>query len=148
MSLVEYAKRELGLIGGQEDEMQQLMNRQILEIIELFVSQEHSGFSATYLIGTVSRLMSCKPLTPLTGEEDEWNAVSGNLEQNKRCSSVFRRDCDNTTAYDIDGEVFSDDGGTTWFSRGGHGTPVIFPYTPPEAPKRIYLDKGKKGKAR
>ena len=44
MGLVEYAKSELERIGKDEDGMQEVMNRDILEIVEKFSEQGHSGF--------------------------------------------------------------------------------------------------------
>lgn len=140
-NLVDYAKHELSLIKGADtDDAQVWMNKQILDLITVFSEQGHSGFSATYLIAALDRLMRFKPLKPLTGEDDEW--VETHEEdgvacyQNKRCSSVFRK---GGVAYDIDSEVFSTDGGVTWFFRGGHRTPVTFPYSPPTSPEQILL---------
>lgn len=61
------------------------------------------------------------------------------MQQNKRCSSVFRRHFDNGTAYDIDGKVFSDDGGKTFYSCRESRIPVTFPYYPKEKPERVIL---------
>lgn len=66
--MIEYAKRELELIGKDEDGMQELMNKNILEIVEIFSKQGHSGFSAGYALNVLERLLKYKPLTPLTGE--------------------------------------------------------------------------------
>ena len=95
MELIQYAEKELSLIGRKDDEMQQLMNSQILEILKVFADQGHSGFSANYLINKLDRLIRFKPLTQLTGEDDEWvlayttrDGIS--VYQNVRCSSVFK----------------------------------------------------------
>lgn len=60
--------------------MQDLINKNILEIIEVFSNQGHSGFSAGYAISVLERLLRYKPLTPLTGEPDEWNEVHSTEE--------------------------------------------------------------------
>jgi len=73
MIMVEYAKRELERIGKDEDGLQEHMNRNILEIIEKFSEQGHSGFSAGYALSVLERLLRFKPISPLTGEDDEWN---------------------------------------------------------------------------
>jgi hypothetical protein len=140
-SLVDYAKHEISLLEGAEtDDAQVWMNKQILDLITVFSEQGHSGFSAHYLIASLDRLMRFKPLKPLTGEDDEWLEICEEdgvtLYQNKRCSSVFKK---GDVAYDIDAEVFSTDGGVTWFFRGGHRTPVTFPYSPPTKPEQILL---------
>ena len=91
-----------------------------------------------------------KPLAPLTGEDDEWNDIGkgpdgGDLEQNKRCSSVFRVNKDNATAHDLDAFAISDNGGLSWYSgmhaagRLGHKVTITFPYAPPVRPKLIYV---------
>src|SRR5690625_891717 len=108
MGLVNYAKKELELIGNTEEEMKKLMNNHIIEIVKVFSEQSHSGFSGSYAISTLTRLLSFKPLKPLTGEDDEWNEVSEGQFQNKRCSSVFKNSTDGT-AYDINGKIFTDD---------------------------------------
>lgn len=138
MSLVEYAKSELARIGRDEDGMQDMINKNILSIVEVFSEQEHSGFSAGYALSALERLLRFKPLTPLTGEDDEWNEISNGTQQNKRCSSVFRNA--DGTAHDIDGIVVSDNGGITWFSSGRFRKEVTFPYAPPTHAERVYIE--------
>ena len=141
MGLVEYAKKELSLLG--DDKMQQHMNANILELIRTFANQGHSGFSASYLISVLSRLMNFKPLTPLTGDESEWGDCLGNkddTQQNKRCSAVFRKNHDNAAAYYIYGKVFSDNGGITWYTNRNSHVPITFPYSVPDKAEKVYLD--------
>lgn len=142
-NFVKFAEEELNRIGGQEDGMQRLMNKCVLDIVKMFDEQGHSGFSAGYAIAQIRRLLNWKPLTSLTGEEDEWNG-----DQNKRYSAVFREK--DGTAYNIEGKIFTDDGGETWWQGSGSRVPVIFPYTVPDSPVRVYrykLRKGEKFKA-
>ena len=68
MSMVEYAKSELERIGKDKKGMQDAINKNILEIVEIFSNQGHSGFSAGYALNVLERLLRYKPLTPLTGE--------------------------------------------------------------------------------
>lgn len=139
MSLIEYAKNELARIGTDEDGMQEVMNRDILEIIEKFSGQGHSGFSAGYALSVLDRLLRFKPISPLTGEDEEWNEVSPRGEyQNKRCSSVFKNA--DGAAYDIDAIIVSDDGGITWLSSGRFRKEVTFPYVVPTFPERVYIE--------
>lgn len=138
MNLVEYAKSELNRIGRDEDGMQDMMNRDIISIVEMFSEQGHSGFSAGYALSALERLLRFKPLTPLTGEDDEWSDISNGTQQNKRCSSVFRNA--DGTAHDIDGIIVSDNGGITWFSSGRFRREVTFPYTPPTHAERVYIE--------
>lgn len=145
MSLVNWAKEELDRLNKDNDGMQEAMNNNIIEIVKVFSEQGHTGFTASYALGLIKKLLAWKPITPLTGEEDEWCEVCDtkrNLQQNKRYSSVFRENFDNSTAYDIEGRIFSDDGGKTWFTRGRRGSsvPVTFPYTVPEKPEYVLIE--------
>lgn len=141
-NLTEFAKEELARLGGQGDEMQQMMNKQIMEIVETFSNHGHSGFSGQYALNLLKNLLDFKPITPLTGEDDEWAPTfDGNGEQNRRCSTIFRKIGDNSTAYDIDGKIFSDDGGESWYTCKDSFVPVIFPYVVPSEPERIILTK-------
>jgi hypothetical protein len=143
-NLVEWAKKELNHIGGENDEMQQEMNKDILQIVEVFSEQGHSGFSASYALNIIKRLLDWKPITSLTGEDSEWVEVSErkglSFQQNNRCSSVFRENNDNSTAYYIDGKVFSNDGGKSWYTNRDSRVSVVFPYYVPEKPERIILE--------
>lgn len=109
--MLNYAKSELAKIPHDEDGTQSLMDENILEIVEKFSDQEHSGFSANYAIHALERLLRFKPLTPLTGEDDEWERTHFGTKQNKRCSSVFLNE--DGTANDINAIVVSDNGGIT-----------------------------------
>jgi len=145
MSLLSYAESELNLIGlTEEDEYNAMMRKHILHIIKEFADDGHSGFSAPYAISILTKLMAFKPLTPLTGEDDEWTNVSnygsGNPHyQNKRLSSVFKEE--NGSCYNIDGKVFwewyKDEDGkaikSSYTCRESR-VPVTFPYTVPNEP--------------
>lgn len=48
------------------------MHDNIISIVEMFSEQGHSSFSASYAISHLTRLLEFKPLSPLTGEDDEW----------------------------------------------------------------------------
>ena len=79
MSLVDYAKDELRRIGmiDSGEPYNDWATKAILDVIELFSSQDHSGFSASYVVNVFSRLAMFKPLSPLTGEDDEWRDALG-----------------------------------------------------------------------
>lgn len=139
MSLIDFARHELSLIGGQDDKMQREMNKCVLDIVEMFSEQGHSGFSAAYAIGMLEKVLQFKPLSPLTGEDDEWNDIrdmsAGDiLYQNRRCPTVFK---DEYGAYDINGKVFREPSGACFTSRDSR-VAVVFPYTP----KVEYVDVG------
>ena len=138
MSMIEYAKRELERIGKDEDGMQDMINKDILQIVKIFSEQGHSGFSAGYALSILERLLRFKPIKPLTGEADEWNEIRPGHYQNKRCSGVFKET--DGTCYDIDGIIVSDNGGITWFSSGRFRKKVTFPYLPPIHPEKVYIE--------
>lgn len=131
-----HAEAELKALGykldGSDEEMNGLMADNILELIDTFADQGHSGFSAGYCLGVFSKLADYKPIAPLTGEDDEWMKIcddppNGPCYQNKRCSSVFKDK--NGRTYDINGRVFRDKDGSTWSGKGSD-VDITFPYTP------------------
>lgn len=140
-NLVDYAKDELKRIGmiDSGEPYNDWAAKAILDLIELFESQEHSGFSAPYVINAFSRLAKFKPLSPLTGEDDEWNEVGPNIFQNKRYSAVFKNGKDGT-AYNIKGTVFTDDG-ESWYTCRDSRVNVTFPYVVPDKPEYVYRNK-------
>jgi hypothetical protein len=67
-----------------------------LELFKTFCEQEHSGMSANLTKHIFDKLVDGKPLTPITGEEDEWDNCIDDYgdgfltQQNKRMPSLFR----------------------------------------------------------
>lgn len=140
-NLVDYAKEELKRIGmiDSGEPYNDFATKSILDLIELFASQGHSGFTAPYVINAFTRLAMFKPLSPLTGEDDEWNDIGdGGSLQNKRYSAVFKNKDGN--AYDINGKVFTDDG-EVWYECKDSRVNVTFPYVVPDKPEYVYLNK-------
>jgi hypothetical protein len=147
-------KRELDmLLPTDKDESdndyryQKMINNAVMELMEKFYDQGHSAFSASVTASLFNKLAKNKPLSPLTGDDSEWGDEIDydNCQQNVRCYSVFRKNRDNSTAYDIDRFAFSDDDGRSWFSAGlleedlNLDNSVTFPYTPWH--ERIYVKK-------
>ena len=149
MSMIDFAKSELDRIGMADvdrtgDDINFCIRDHILRMVEEFSAEGHSGYSASYALGILKKLLAFEPLTPLTGEDSEWTDVTeesgGNvMYQNKRLSSVFK---DNNSAWDIDGKLFwewhtdeeSGEKSKIYFSGSGCATPVEFPYTKPDEP--------------
>ena len=145
--ITDFARDELERIGLGEncqDPMDQDMRKCILDMIDMFADQGHSGFSANYMISVVTRLMNIKPLGPLTGDDSEWTLVQDDpvLYQNKRYSAVFKDG--NGRAYDIDACVVKD----TWKDSSGElhtdyvsnqkcFRDIAFPYVVPDEPEVI-----------
>lgn len=133
MSYIEqFAIDELKRIGmyDSDDEMNNKMSEHILKMVKVFEEEGHSGFSAAYAVSILEKLLRFEPLSPLTGEDDEWNEITeemgSKLYQNNRCSRVFK---DENGAYDIDGKVFVEPNGVGYVSKDSR-VYVEFPYTP------------------
>lgn len=139
-NLVDYAKDELKRIRmiDSGEPYNDWATMSILDLIEMFASQNHSGFSAPYVVNAFSRLAMFKPLSPLTGEDDEWNDIGDGLCQNKRYSAVFK-DKDGG-AYNIEGKAFTDDG-EVWYTCKDSRVNVTFPYVVPNKPEYVYRNK-------
>ena len=108
--MVNYAKRELDILcppdeNGRKDPMQEMADKNVLDIVAMFAEQGHSGMTASYVLNILDRVLRFKPVKPLTGADDEWKDIGNGEEQNKRCFSVFRYNHDNTTAYDSEGGI-------------------------------------------
>lgn len=144
--MVEKAKYELDLLLGScaDDKeaynMQMAINNDILDIVKLFASQGHSGYTASYSISLIDKLLKQSFILPLTGEDDEWNEVATGVFQNKRESKLFK-DANKFDGkpYNIEAKIFSRDGGRTWFTNKDSYAIIEFPmYLFPE-PERIIL---------
>ena len=148
-----YEEHELLLLEkaceGNKDglELQRFVTKCVMDLMAVFHEQGHSGFSASYVANVFDRLVARKPLSPLTGEEDEWSepveSDTGSIQQNKRYPSVFREGGTNKTAHDVDAISFSDNGGVTFFGAGWlrrkYGDSVKFPYYPPDVSRKVYI---------
>ena len=157
MSLESHALAEFRAAGWMDengkysDDIQESICKDMLELLSVFSSQGHSGFSANYLMNCFEKLARFEPIVPLTGEDWEWNdtgdyGYGDRIYQNKRCSRVFKQeDRFDGQAYDVGGKVFIehgyDDNGeeTTYsYTNGDSAVPITFPYTP----KTEYIDVG------
>lgn len=139
---ISFAKSELARIRSSEpDEMQDAIEKHVLKMVRAFSDEGHSGSSASYTIGILEKVLRFEPLTPLTGDDDEWNEVGEGYWQNRRCSHIFR---DDTGTYDSQGRVFVEPDGCAYTSRESR-VYVTFPYTP----KTEYVHrKGRDGRGR
>lgn len=140
----EKAKYELDLIlkqcGDDEEaiKMQKVINQNILDLVEMFANQGHSGLTANYTIQILTKLLRQSFVTPLTGEDDEWIEVADGVYQNKREGKIFKQaNRFDGKPYYLDGKVFSDDGGKSWFTNKDSLIIVEFPLK--ELPKTEYI---------
>lgn len=125
-------------------DMQKLITDNIMELINAF--KRHNLESE---ITTICLLLDGKPITPLTGEDDEWEEEplyehQVNLERrycNKRCSSVVKNVYKNglVLCYDVDSHTYSDNGGICYFTTGRFGrTEITFPYVPSKEAVQLF----------
>lgn len=101
MSLVAYAKRELELAGlfDKDSDYNGDTGRAVMELIEVFSKQGHSGMSASMTREIFYQLSQFKPLGEFTPSiEDAIEYHSGEFQSKRRH------------------DVFSKDGGKTWYS--------------------------------
>ena len=134
-NLMDWAKNELKLWNVDNDEFGEMASNDVLEVLDVLCNQGHSGMSAPIIIEVIQRLWLWKPLTPLTGEDGEWNEVGSGQYQNRRCPSVFK---DTDKAYYLDGRVFVEPNGNT-FTCGLSSVDIDFPFTVPDKPIYVYL---------
>lgn len=128
-----HADREL---GDPTDEMDVAMKRDIKQMLHVFSSQGHSGFSAAWATSLLVPLIKFEPIRPLTGDPSEWVEVGDGVFQNNRCGRVFKNEnLFNGQAYDMEGRVFREPSGACYTSRDSF-TPIEFPYTP----STVYVD--------
>lgn len=99
-NLVAHARMELSLLGEEPDVIEGY-----LKVIQAFADMGHSGGSASVAIPTINDLLQFKNLTPINDDPSTWLDVTNmggpdgeHLWQSKR-----------------NPEVFSDDGGKTYY---------------------------------
>lgn len=141
-NLMDYARAELALklpdhpTDDLSNRMNVSMRKAVEDLMLVFSLEGHSGFSAAYALGCFERVAKFKPLTPLTGEDNEWNHVAEDMWQNRRCPDVFK---DSTgTAYVSGHYVFEEPSGCR-FTGFGSQKRITFPYTP-EDPVIVKVD--------
>ena len=103
MSLVAHAKSELERAGlfDEDSDYDGMLGKSVLELVEKFAEQGHSGMSASMTLSIFNQVASYKTLTPITTDPKEWMKVS---EEEPMWQNVRSSDC------------FSNDGGKTHYS--------------------------------
>lgn len=93
----EYARREFKALGykpieEEEEGPNKWVQENVLELLEVFSKQGHSGSSAPYVAKMFEKLALFEPLSPITGKEQEWAEpfMADGTQQNVRCCSLFR----------------------------------------------------------
>ena len=141
-NLVHHALVELEAAGHFDgDRMNTLAANDAVDLVRVFSTQGHSGFSASFMRHLFHKLVAYEPLGPLTGVDSEWvdfSEMSGvTMYQNRRCGRVFK-DGDGR-AYDVDAVIFEEPSGCRFTGRYSHQF-VTFPYTPRSVVAHVHDD--------
>ncbi len=86
-NLVEHARRELALIGEEQEFVDGYLN-----VIQAFADMRHSGGSASVAIPVINQLLQFNNLSPLTDDIEEWIQVGDCSWQNCRNPEAFSED--------------------------------------------------------
>lgn len=145
MTLLEYAITELdyaGIYSESGDDIDDRVREAVLDLLNTLSKHNPSGSTVGVIVSLFSKLAKFEPLSPITGEDDEWMVVGEDqkketIYQNVRCSHVFKNGKDGKP-YDINGRVFIDQDGCTftrnYYEEGDEENSstvyITFPYIP------------------
>lgn len=139
--LLEYARRELELWGAFDNDnlYGNMVGKAVMELIEVFAGQGHSGTSAAIALRLFSRVADWKPLTPIADDPDQWRDIGAEygtpgIMQHKRCGTVFK--APNQRPYNGEAVVFRTADGVTFTSQDS-AREITFPYAVPDSPEII-----------
>lgn len=133
----------------KDHEYGKMVHESVMKLLELYSRESGSALSAGFILEEFKRLAAFKPLTPLLGDESEWEDCFADSDgtmhqQNKRCPHVFRIKGDNSTAEDCEGIAFSTDEGRTWFTNSHSHVKISFPYVVKDSIERKLITKEEK----
>lgn len=139
-NLLKHAERELKFIGYDgKDEYNNMAKAAIMELLTTFANQGHSGFSANYIVNLFNKLAKYETLSPLKGNDDEWNDVSDmsgdrkTLFQNNRDGRVFKND---DGAFFTEAIIWTESGESSYTNKDSNRYIKSFPFTP----KTFYVE--------
>jgi hypothetical protein len=123
-NLHDFAKKELELLVNSvenkgESPLIKEFIPEILSLVDKFGNSGQSGGSAPYTAGAIisalKKLLMFDPISPVTGEPDEWDngEIGEGVFQNRRCSSVFKEGKRGKPYY-LDAIVWKTQKGSTW----------------------------------
>lgn len=162
MGLIDHAKTELemsGLFNEEGDFYGGETGKAVMELIETFSKQGHSGMSAKIVTDIFHKLSMYKPLGPITGRDEEWADVSEAVGkkgvrsyQNKRCGAIFKEGKDGRPYY-LDAIVWQGEDSWDTFTGTVDGITssqyIRLPFHPKTFHVDVYreaYDEGKHGK--
>lgn len=149
--MLNYITNEISRLHDFDPNVQSKVNWDIVSIANMLQENGHVGpniNTGKYIANVLTRVLSLKPVTPLTGHEDEWEIRSSECTPeftvfvNKRCPSIIKRVASDTNAaevLDYDAVVISSDGGLTWWEPHRCYAKVEFPYVPPVIPSALFV---------
>lgn len=135
-SMYKWAEREFKLSENHHNEDGSL-DSIATDAMKLFAVVDYISDTSYSTIATVSLVLDLtkfRPITPLTGNDDEWMEVSEGIFQNRRCPHIFKnKDLFEGKAYNSEAIVFREPDGCCYTSVNSRGI-VEFPYIvqPPE----------------
>jgi len=143
-NFIMHAEREFKRAGyepldsEQENGPNKWIQENVMELLQVFASQGHSGSSAPFCVNMFQKLASYKLLGPVnSAEEFDFRDEEGRSRQSKTISAVFQ---DERGEYYIDAVVLNTKTGG-WHGNAEHlGIPrhiyIKYPFTP----KTFYID--------
>lgn len=128
-NITAYAEEELRRAGWFDPDAfyGDMVAKAVLRSVRVFSIEGHSGMSAGLVSSITKTVCMFRPLTPLTGDDDEWNEVGDGVLQNRRMSSVFKNP--DGRAYWIAGRIFREPSGAT-YTNSDSRVDVEFPWLP------------------
>lgn len=126
MDLRSHAIRELKLTGVDETAGGFV---HVMELIDVLLKQSHPDLvTFKAVVAALYQLSNGEPLSPLTGDDDEWDKVSQFQWQNNRCPRVFKEL--GVGPYDAQGIVFVDEHDRMFTKQPQSRVQIRFPYEP------------------
>ena len=124
--MLEFAKWQLDKLLEKctepgEKEMQEMVNRDVMELLTVFEEQGHSGFSAPIATRLFYKLANHKLITEVEDNPDDWDENG----QHKFISSIFKRD--DGSCYYLYGMLFAEPCSDNFFYNKASNVDITFP---------------------
>lgn len=109
--LIAHARHEMEFLGlfDEDSDYGGMIAKTVMELMELFASQGHSGYSAGLVASLWYTLAQWKTLYPITNEPSEWNEVTDAMYTKEQIANG-----DRIWQSKRSPSIFSKDGGKTW----------------------------------
>ncbi len=143
-NLYKKAKLEFEVLEGLKDKPLVLeFKNEILDLVNQFGAKKDTTYRHTEVLSnTIQYLLNGTPLTPVTGEKTEWEAI-GNYYTNKRCDGLKKESIKSPAYYDA-AIIFKIENTNTVFTGNVEGLTstqkVNFPFTPRSFYVEVYRE--------